>query len=224
MIRSRFGPSAGDCTQPAPPRPKGETNANLIPRQRPSGRASPTTGTGQFSSRRQSMTAGVVGVTLGPAAQRGQPVETAALCGIRESLKTRRSGHQNDIPHSIIHHPTTTPHLTRRHTLSSPHRRKLPPQLRTTAPLPRHIMSNPQQDPELIRQWMSQNLMSSAAPAGPQSAYPPFDPRMLGTSAANGELRAWSAVQSAANQRRALIAGGQYTQGQQHPPPNQPKR
>jgi hypothetical protein len=39
------------------------------------------------------------------------------------------------------------------------------------------------QDPEVIRQWMSQNLMnvSSGAPAS-QIPYPQLDPRLLGGS------------------------------------------
>ncbi|KAF8254040.1 hypothetical protein K440DRAFT_618639 [Wilcoxina mikolae CBS 423.85] len=38
------------------------------------------------------------------------------------------------------------------------------------------------QDPEVIRQWMSQNLMSVSSANGNGQPYPQIDPRLLGGS------------------------------------------
>lgn len=44
-----------------------------------------------------------------------------------------------------------------------------------------------QQDPEVIRQWMSQNLMNvSTTPSSAGQPYPQIDPRLLGGAAGPG--------------------------------------
>lgn len=43
----------------------------------------------------------------------------------------------------------------------------------------------PQQDPEIIRQWMSQNLMISASSNG-SAPYPQIDPNLLALASGGG--------------------------------------